>query len=164
MWNEPQLHISNVAELTNTVPVVTNRDFFVKPFGGLWTSTLVDNSSAWVDWCRDENFGEPDKMNWFVLHPKQDARVYVINTLSDLRRLIARYPHPDREQQIYGRMFGYVDFPRIALDYDAVHLTDAGQQATRHSEPSLYGWDCESTLWFRWQFTEVTQWDTMTTK
>lgn len=155
MWNEPQLHITNVAELGAVVAPIQNRDFFVKPNGGLWTSTFVGNSSAWVDWCREENFGEPDNLNWFVLQPKQDAHVYVINTLADLRTLIARYPHPDREQQIYSRFFAYIDFGRIALDYDAIHLTEAGQWATRHSEPSLNGWDCESTCWFRWCFTSV---------
>jgi hypothetical protein len=155
MWNESQLHLSSAAELRPIVTPVQNRPYFVKPFHGLWTSTLVDTSSAWVDWCRAESFGEPDTQYWYALTPDIAARVFVVNGLGDLRSLIDRYPHPDREQQIYSRFMGYFDFEAMSRDYDALHLTEAGQHSTRFSEPSMYGWDCESTLWFRWCFIAV---------
>jgi len=46
--------------------------------------------------------------------------------------------------------------PRLAEDYDALHLTHDGYLRTRspRRSPRLVGWDCESTLWFRWMFTE----------
>jgi hypothetical protein len=156
-----QLHVSFVAELFPTIAPITNRDFFIKPNGGLWTSTLVDGSSAWVEWCRAEEFGEPDAQHWYVLEPDPAARVYIIDSLADLNRLIAMYPHPDKEQRLYSRFFGYIDFEAVSQDYDAIHLTEAGQWATRYSEPSLNGWDCESTVWFRWCFTSIEQFRTI---
>jgi len=43
-----------------------------------------------------------------------------------------------------------MDWEEIAKHYDGVMLTEAGQVHTRYSRPlSLYGWDCESTVWFR---------------
>lgn len=151
----PQLHLSISKEFRREVTPVRNRDYFVKPFDGLWTSTYTEGTSAWVEWCRAEEFGNPDKQTWFILEPDASARIYEIDTLDDLLFLLAHYPHPDREQAIYGRFMAYLDFERISRDYDAIHLTDAGQWTTRFSEPSLNGWDCECTLWFRWCFTQV---------
>jgi hypothetical protein len=49
------------------------------------------------------------------------------------------------------------DFEKLAQDYDAMHLTKRGQIETRFSyDVNLWGgWDCESTVWFRWVFAEV---------
>ena len=44
-----------------------------------------------------------------------------------------------------------MDFERLAQDYDALQLTRDGYLRTR-SMPVLDGWDCESSLWFRWVF------------
>jgi len=49
-----------------------------------------------------------------------------------------------------------MDWERISKEYDAVMLTEDGQVHTRFSRPlSLYGWDCESTVWFRDVFESV---------
>ena len=56
--------------------------------------------------------------------------------------------------QAYGRIY-VPDFEQLAIDYDGVHITESGESATRHTEPGLYGWDCESTVWFRWAFSNV---------
>jgi hypothetical protein len=150
---QQQLHISTVPNLVNRVAPVANR-LHIKPMYGLWTSTYntVESTSAWVDWCRSEEFGTPDACNWFVLTPKKNVRVYSINAVADLRSLLDQYPHPDPMSHALSRFVAYLDFERIAQDYDALHMTDVGQWATRNSEPGLNGWDCESTLWFRWCF------------
>lgn len=38
-----------------------------------------------------------------------------------------------------------------------MHLTSEGQWRTRMSSPSLYGWDCESTLFFRTEVLEYVE-------
>jgi hypothetical protein len=58
-------------------------------------------------------------------------------------------------------MFGtFLDFEAISNDYDGIHLTTNGESATRlTSGISLYGWDVECTLWFRWCFESVEKLD-----
>jgi len=73
------------------------------------------------------------------------ARVSVIENEEDITRLLATYP------RTIGEDVG-IDFERLSHDYDALHLTHDGYQRTR-SLPGLDGWDCESTLWFHWAFT-----------
>jgi hypothetical protein len=44
----------------------------------------------------------------------------------------------------------------MAKEYDAVHLTVAGELATRDSTPAkLEGWEMESIYWMRWVFDNV---------
>jgi hypothetical protein len=100
------------------------------------------------------NLGDPYSQNWFVLEPDPGARVLVINSLADLTKLLARFPAP---LTYPGSHFIYPDFERIATLYDGIQLTERGQWKTRLTIPTLYGWDTESTLWFRWCFSECRQ-------
>lgn len=138
---------------------------------GLWTSTWLgpDRVSDWVRWCTDEAFRGP-WFNVWVLAVEPDARVYEIDSGDDLDRLVSIYgvpapPHAgttlQRSLDALG-MFPFVDFDQIRADgWAGIHLTDDGQWATRYrydrsvGAPSLYGWDCESTLWFGWAFASV---------
>lgn len=134
--------------------LIKNQTGFCKPGdGGLWTSTLVrGNSSSWVEWCINEEFSNP-RRGW-ILTPCENARVYTINSLPDLEHLYNHFPLVNDYASKYG--IKYLDFELIATTLDAIHLTEEGQVETRLSHPlSLYGWDCESTLWFRWVFEEV---------
>ena len=126
-----QLHTSSIpGELSEIVAPVKNRGF-IKPLYGFWTSTYVGNSSEWVDWCRSEDFCNPDKYSWFVLTPHNNVRVYTIATLDDLRYLVAQYPEMDVSTELRSLKFlTFLDFERIAQDYDAIHLTSEGQWAT----------------------------------
>lgn len=150
MWSDLQLHVSPVARvmIDRVAPVENRQD--VKPKYGFWTSTYTGQSSAWVDWCQAEQFGDVLAGSWFLLRPKPKARVFVIDSLADLHTLLAGYTEPDTAYYGYGR--ACIDFERLALDYDGLHLTEEGEAATRFARPGLYGWDCESTLWFRWCF------------
>lgn len=115
--------------------------------GGLWTSSLTeDGTSGWIEWCRGEMYESVDAKDWWQLTAKIGTPVLMIDSEADLLRVAARY----------GRQT-YPDSTLYHLDYDAMvgdrwaglHLTEEGQWATRYSHPySLYGWDCESTLWF----------------
>jgi hypothetical protein len=136
-----------------------NRDMFVKPTGGLWTSTYLGaaDGSDWVRWCRDEGgFGNVEKANWWLLTADPEAHVLVIDSYADLARATAAYPLIwDRADPFYAER-PKLDYEAIARDFDGVHLTDRGQWRTRLTHPlDLYGWDCESTLWLRWSFEGV---------
>lgn len=143
-----QQHNTNSSTLEYRDFNITSGSF--KPVGAFWTSTYIDNSSAWLDWC---DYEQPDwiKPYNFLLTVDPYAKVYVIDTLADLERLIARYPYtPLRDTFLV-----YVDWAAMANDYDGIQVTESGQWATRLTTPGLYGWDCESTAWFRWVFTHV---------
>jgi hypothetical protein len=126
---------------------------WVKPRGGLWTSTYQGPKllSGWAQWCSSEEPGWI-KPAW-LLTPKRSVRIVHVRSLIGLKNLQARYPLPSPIHALHSKQ---LDFEAIACAYDGVHLTEAGQWATRLTFPlSLYGWDCESTLWFRWVFSEV---------
>jgi hypothetical protein len=79
----------------------------------------------------------------------------VVSCLDDLKVLLTTYPLDRGKSEDYA--FQPLDFERMAQDFDGMHLTDEGQWSTRLTQPSLYGWDCESTCWFRWMFDRVEQ-------
>ena len=128
--------------------------------GGLWTSSLTtDGRSGWIDWCLNENFEGPEFDIWH-LDPNPAASVYTIDTYNDLAALASRFPpacdHP-KGCPTWGDGIGSgVGWRRVAKEYDAVRVTEEGEWKMRLSDPiSIYGWDCESTVWFRWKFLDV---------
>jgi len=131
---------------------IRNDPHFTKPIGGLWTSTYTPDEeycSDWIRWCAYEM---PEWLTGecYVLYPRKDARIYTIDSYSDLERLFRKYGIRVVDT------FAVLDWERIAKDYDAVHLTHKGMMETHLSRPlSLYGWDCESTVWFRNVFEKV---------
>jgi hypothetical protein len=149
-----QLHLSTVPNLVPVPDPFPIEAGDIKPRWAFWTSTYTDGSSGWVDWCRAEEFGDPDAANWFVLEAASSARIYTVDTLADLEQLVDRYPlHPFP----YLPKTRYVDWAAMAKDWHGLRLTEEGQWATRLTEPGLYGWDCECTAWFRWSFTAITK-------
>jgi hypothetical protein len=145
---EQQLHIGLADVLLPEVAPVQNHAW-VKPDGGFWTSSFIEGRSEWVDWIDSAGFSDPYSLAWHVLTPDPAARILLVDTLADLHRLLRRCG----AEKAYGRR--WPDFEAIAAQYDAMHLTSEGQRRTRMTHPdSLYGWDCESTLWFRWCFTK----------
>jgi hypothetical protein len=132
---------------------------WVKPTGGFWTSTYDERTgSGWIQWCLAEQFGcERDETwsNLWRLQPAAGARIYTIDDYGDLAELVERFPHSS--EYPWARV--YPRWPEVAEHYDAVHLTASGEVRTRWDTPemplSLYGWDCESTLWLRWAFESV---------
>jgi hypothetical protein len=146
----PQLLLHGAPILPQDLrPVQNDRRALAKPRGGLWTSTYDPiYGSAWACWCVAYRY-EPFDLHWTVFSIPKSARIAVIDSHTDLVRLIERYPRILR-----GRKG--LDFERLSTEYDGLHLTNEGYLKTRsaRSGPSLGGWDCESTLWFRWIFSE----------
>ena len=126
-------------------PVIND---WVKPHGGLWTSTYTPDEkycSDWIVWCVREEMYEWVSDSCYILYPNPDAKILTIDSKEDLKRVIDQY-------HIVKNGKKYLDYERISKDFDAIHLTERGQWDTRLLEPNLYGWDCESTLWFRNKF------------
>jgi hypothetical protein len=129
---------------------------WVKPGGwGLWTSSLaldVEGGpwsvSEWARWCHSEEFWTGPRSLW-LLTPQATSRIVQIDSADDL----------DVLHSVYGRPSSYhesvLDWHALAADYDGVNLTDDGMWRTRFTSPGTYGWDCESTVWFRWAFDHV---------
>lgn len=150
---QTQLFISDTQPCAELIEPITKNEIecINKPHGGIWTSTYnkKTHSSGWTEWCEDI-FSDPHDQQWWLLTPNKDARIYTIDTLDDLKFLNRAYSSLNRTY-----IHIVIGFERIAKDYDAIHVTEEGQWATRHSFPDNLQWDCESTLWFRWCFSEV---------
>jgi hypothetical protein len=134
---------------TNGLAVICN-----KPIGGLWTSTY--DPAIGSDWVRYlKTYRDASALDGYLIEMDPRARVYTIDTASDLERLMEAYPYdPDhvadlpREIRMLMRSF---DFTKLRQDFDAVHLTKVGERQTRYGRPyRLDGWDCECTLWLKW--------------
>ena len=136
--------------MPSRIEPVVNCTYRAKPEkGGVWTSTFTPNAeycSEWIEWCCSE--GPHDWIDCdrcVVLSANKEVNVYAINTYKDAEKLYASYGLPETE--VSRSLF---DWTAISKDYDGVMLTQLGQICTRFSRPiSLYGWDCESSIWFR---------------
>ena len=149
-----QLHMraGEAVVKASAVKPITN-DRFHKPRGGLWTSTYLgqENLSGWHQWGESEGMTSRSNAQW-LLTPETDARLLVVDTFADLMALVERY---SAVKTGYEAVYT-LDFVAMAQDgYAGLNLTDEGQWATRHTDPNLNGWDCESTVWFRWAFESV---------
>lgn len=111
---------------------------WVKPEqGGLWTSP-VDSSYGWKDWNEMSDYMDCEEDNSFVLRLNSDAKIFVIDSLQDLKNAPLINGWLDKQ---------VMDFEAIAKEYNAIWLTVQGETKTRMSHPlTLYGWDCESVL------------------
>lgn len=136
------------------VQPITNR-MFIKPNGGIWTSSYNEEyGSDWIRWMHNEQFYNNGYEDIYLLKPRDDAKIYTIDSYEDLKALVDKYP------PIVHMLGTFLDFEAISNDYDGIHLTAKGESATRlTSGISLYGWDVECTLWFRWCFESVEKLD-----
>lgn len=162
-----QLYLSDSLLREEVTPVENSEEaaFIKKPKRGtgLWTSTWREDTqdSEWVEWCGDENFGNPSECHWYLLTPHPDVRLYTVDSSVDLRRLLKTYAWETARRSELNRVaggiyFAWIDFERLAKDYDGLHLTSHGNAVTHLSYPhDMNAWDCESTCWFRWKFTKV---------
>jgi len=141
---------------TNFVAISSNSTVnWVKPIGsgGFWTSTAHQQGadSRWTSaWLQQEDIDSTKDKLW-LLKPELDLKddqftPYVINDGEDLDCLIRCYPPPLTTGGTLAPQW-----TRVAQDWIAITLTSAAVSsvATLGRVPNLCGWDCESTLWFR---------------
>lgn len=138
-------------------PTLNGEEFFWKPRGGLWTSTLDEEGGDWVRWLCGENYSLADE-RWggqlWLLQPA-DVNVYVVRTPDDLKALHARFPLPMPEKLSSLRSFRHmVDWEAVAHVYDAVHIPNPWPYRFGMDETSMFFYilDAECTCWFRWCF------------
>jgi len=143
---------------------------YVKPGGGLWTSTFeTHGEQGWFNWCSSE---QPNWLHRFgyLLEPVE-CRVFEIATKKDHDKFHDRYarplPSPDFEREWkmpmgrdgLGILSCVIDWEAVLADADAVRLVNpwemrwGGEEGGRWAHTiTFYGWDCESTWWSRWLF------------
>ena len=154
----PQLFIGRSGEKPEPQKMepIQNQLYWNKPNGGLWTSTYQreTDDSDWLEWCKVEQPDWIPETRW-LLYPKDGLRILRIDSLSDLKKALVDFRATRGPAFLSTRFFAILDFEKLSQEFDGMHLTRKGQAETRMTEPSLYGWDCESTLWFRWCFDRV---------
>lgn len=141
-----------------------------KPYGGLWTSTyLGEYGSDWIQWAVREMGVE--ECEGYVLTPKEDNNVYIIDSLEDMKKLLEEYgffpSYVEEEMEKITKKYGdyatygfyYVDYESMAKQYDGMQLTKKGlddiEKKLQFLTTSIFSnFDCESTIWFHWVFKE----------
>lgn len=132
-------------------------DHNMKPEGCFWTSSWIEEEkrSDWVRWCLSEDFEDSYAHPWYLLSVRPDARIYHIDSQIDLWELWTKYQRFDlpRHNPFHTH---WIDWEKVAQDYDGVHLTEKGNAECHWGDPiDLNCWDVESTVWFRWVFESV---------
>lgn len=137
--------------------------FMLKPSGGLWTSPLIgERDSAFIRQCVaaervDHWLGVQSRR--FVLRPKPDVRLLVLNRKSEFRALIRTDWRPSAvlrraelnatNNLLVAKMLcdspSPIDWTALAEHYDGIWAQEY--------IPPL--WSCESIVWMRWCFDEV---------
>ena len=135
-----------------------------KPISALWTSSIIKEdgiiTSGWLEWCE---YNQPDfiKKNTYVFTPKDNLKVYTIDSVEDYAneelskfKYIPYQAMNDKEyDSIDSRcIYNHIDYQAMAdKGYDAIHFTMNGAMIghTFGSDYSmeLYCIDCESTVW-----------------
>jgi hypothetical protein len=169
MISEKQLFIGDFNKVL--FQEVENKPYKNKPSFGFWTSNYKEKiGSNWLKWYY-VNMGVVIKRA-SIFNIKKDAKIYTINNREDAMELHIKYGftfsfHYDRrlfnipfrykkitqsgEVQIIPFHSKLIDFVKVSMDYDAIHLTKKGRGDTHLPEINdvdLNGWDVESTLWF----------------
>ena len=130
-----------------------------KPFGiGLHTSTgFLGTQGMWRAYLDGQDPSSLFLHPWHVwkLDVRQGVRIREISTAAEWAELILRYP-------LVTDDLIYPDWPEVAKDYDAVHLTVRAIAAiqglrlqVRQGMLAPSYWDVETTFWLHWSFSAV---------
>lgn len=118
---------------------ISNREFFSKPYGGLWASNM-ESKHGWKQWCEDNDFRECNENNSFCFVLKDNANVIHLYREDDMKNLpkVVNDQFPEISKQC-------LDFEKmLAEGVDAIelHLSEGSYDLYF----PLYGWDCDSLL------------------
>lgn len=104
-----------------------------KPTGGLYTSP-INSKHSWKKWCIDNEFNTEALREELTI--SFQGRAIIVNSYEDLIKLPRRDTYPSCRT--------WLNFELIKDRADAFYLTEQGEIDTKFSNPSLYGWDCET--------------------
>lgn len=114
---------------------ISDRVYRNKPHGGLWTSP-IGSEWGWKDWSEQNDYG--DLSEHFVV--KFTGSMITIDSYKDMLEM-PWVSHSGRD------FISFQSYCPGYFEYDAIHLTEKGEEETRLSYPKdLYGWDCETVL------------------
>lgn len=123
---------------------IKNKLFSNKPEGGLWCSPL-ESEDGWKEFLisNDWNIDTLEKPVIFELKP--DSKILKIDSYEDLKNCVSIFEKKFYPEHSYLKDF--LDYEKLALEYDVIWLTANGQYDTRMAfDTNLYGWDCECLL------------------
>ncbi len=117
---------------------IENGDLPTKPYGGLWTCP----GEQWKEWCEKEEFDNIEAKNKVIIEA-EFKELITIDTEADLHKLQWSIDTWTKQYPMH-----FINFEKMKKKgVDGIYLTDAGQWATRMTNPyHLYGWDFESLL------------------
>lgn len=135
---------------------IKNLQYSNKPDGGLWASSYIENGeykSDWIKFCINQDFNYTDLQKGVLFTIKQESRICIIDNMDDLENLLKYY----KSEQILDTIdysIQYLDYEKIAIDYDVIYLSHNGQWETRFARYllgegkgiDLYGWYIETLL------------------
>ena len=122
---------------------IKNERCWVKPKGGLWASRK-NASFGWKNWCAIEEFRECNEDCSFEFVMKDESKIAIISTPSQLSRL------PCIKNSRVSSCY-LIDFEKcVRLGIDAIELCWYGDEyadiASGDLHFELYGWDCDSIV------------------
>lgn len=152
------------------------RSGFMKPPGGLWTSTWETAFDVgWPSWCLGEDFRTEQFEEAWLLEPVE-CRVIELAGFDQCHEFMKRYakelhswPKTDAWESmlehdpdsVYRRAHEAFNTPsmacpvwtEVAKDADCVRLLTPYAFDVRLGPYLFFNtWDCESTIWLRWRF------------
>jgi hypothetical protein len=146
--------------------VVENHRADTKPGrGGLWTSDFrTRTGSAWAEYAAgefsDNLAAKYRRARAWKLRPRADARIFIIDSESDLRWLQNQWPRdPNTEfaggftNPYTGDWYPSLAWTAIATIFDAVRLSAKGFRALKGRHGPVSDWSIPSTVWFSYCFT-----------
>ena len=128
----------------------------VKPDHGFFTSSWDVNrqSCSWLDFVVTTQRKPREGERLWLLVPKHDAMLIVVNSPGDYQALVALHPQRYGENEASGLLSATPHWSEIARSkrWTGVHMAD---EALANKDGSLWAsaWAVESTLWFDWAFT-----------
>lgn len=121
---------------------------YMKPLGGLWSSTYTPNQkypSEWVEWCNIESFNLERLKLGLTFEFKKNVKIFKIDNGNDLTILEKKFGHFAIDEPLNFFKIKSLNFEEACKYFDVIYLTSTGQIKTRYLQPvNLYGWDCES--------------------
>lgn len=181
---KPQLHMNVVAPSAKRMEPITQCAWHAN--GGLWSVTNDPNADSFAFFTgtfarmyqlneinprylaqRGDSDRLPEIKCW-LLYPSDSARIATIDTQEDLFSLGDRYGWVKCSWEKRMAPLGLVasrpeienalNFPAIAKDFDAIHVTEAGVELLENpeiGEHRLAFWESECCHWFKWCFDKV---------
>lgn len=134
-------------------PVTRSRT--IKPVGGLWASP-VDSKNSWYNWCISEHWDHGSLSKHFDFVIDDHSKIFQINSLSDLKCMIDRFPgrcmekyesNMYRSEHSELHLTHFPDYVKLSKMYDGVEISITNCPELYYA---MYGWGVDSlVIWNR---------------